>query len=246
MPEPPVGVILPADLSSELCIANIAGAGSRLLLFRIDPGDAYERRAFIRCGPDNRFHLGIREMYLPDDLYRNVCGSDGIPAGDIPDQLRTLSGWAYTLATGRPHWTRARRTVRPVRSGSQWATAPRAASLATEAAADCARQANSTHFLHLAPGRYRYANNPPDRAEFYSVTPLGLWSQHEGNATYPLNAAPGETAFLNPGQQRLTRTAAQVADTDQPNGQLIVVPFGQGEATPARPPRREQHRGRRS
>lgn len=241
-----VGVILPADLSSELCIANLtSAAGNRLLQFRIDPGDAFERRAFIRYGLDGRFHLGIREMYLPDDLYRNVCGSDGIPASDIPDQLRTLSGYAYTLSAGRPHWTQARRVVKPVRSGGQWAAAPRAADLATEAAAYYAQQSNTTYYLHLAPGRYRYANNPPDRAEFCSVTPLGLWSQHEGTATYPLDAAPAEAAFLNRDQRRPARTAALIADADQPMGQLIIGPFHPDGSTAARPSRREPRRGRR-
>ena len=116
--EIPTGIVtdllLPGDLRGELCIASITIADShRLLRFRIDPGNAFQRHGYLRSFDGARFIIGMGERYLPDDKNSHVCGSDGVPADDIPDQLRTLATWARASDADRGHWLDSRPPFKP-------------------------------------------------------------------------------------------------------------------------------------
>jgi hypothetical protein len=232
----PIGIIteelLPDDLRTELCIARVTIADNhKLLRFRIDPGSAFERRAYLRTVDNGRFLIGFGERYLPDDKLTHVCGSDGVPAADIPDQLRCLSAWAYASDAGRSHWQDALARREP-----GWTKYQKLITQATFMAETRASMDRVTHFLDGSPGQYRYGNNPPEPGTaFFSVTPLGDWAHHDGTATYPLAAAP-EAAMVAtlPGQ-----TAARLARSDRAV-KPVVVPLisrtqtAQGQATRSR------------
>jgi hypothetical protein len=219
-------LLLPDDLRAELCIATVTIADShRLLRFRIDPGNAFERHGYLRTFDGTRFLIGIAERYLPSDKNTHVCGSDGIPASDIPGQLRTLSGWAYTWDTNREPWRFAYRRRIPA-----WSAQHKVITTATFAAGQCASQEHVTYYLCGRPGEYTYSNHPPGTATpFYSITPLGDWSLHDGTATYPMAAAPDASSVARHTSRetvrnRHTRPVA-VAQADRADGDLVVIPF---------------------
>ncbi|HXL87659.1 MAG TPA: hypothetical protein VN969_01535 [Streptosporangiaceae bacterium] len=218
----PIGIIteelLPDDLRTELCIARITIADNhKLLKFRIDPGSAFERRAYLRAVDGARFLIGLSERYLPDDKLTHVCGSDGVPAADIPDQLCCLSAWAYASDADRDHWQDAFARREPT-----WTKYQKLITQATFMAETRAGMERVTHFLDGSPGRYRYGNNPPGpETAFFSVTPLGDWAHHDGTATYPLAAAPEATTIATlPG-----RTATRLARSDYAAAEPVVVPL---------------------
>jgi hypothetical protein len=224
----PIGTItdelLPGDLQTELCIARVMIADNhKLLRFRIDPGAAFERRGYLRTIDGTRFLIGLSERYLPDDKPAHVCGSDGVPATDIPDQLRCLSAWAYASDAGREHWIFARPSREPA-----WTRYQKLITQATFMAETRAGIQRVTHFVDGSPGRYRYRDNPPDPGSaFFSVTPLGDWSLHDDAATYPLAAAPNASTLATmPGH-----TAAKLARADQAAVRPVVVPFSRRDQT---------------
>jgi hypothetical protein len=179
-------ILLPRDLRSELCIAGAFLENEPgLLTFRIDPGGAFQRRGYVRNIEGARFLVGLSERYLPDGPRVRVCGSDGIPAGDVPDQLRAASGWAYSWDAERDHWFDARPRLTPVWSGSRLDVMA-----ATMAAAGRAKAEHLTHYLYAQRGKFVYANNPPREGAFFSVTLRGHWALHVGRATYPVESAP--------------------------------------------------------
>jgi hypothetical protein len=210
--------LLPRDLRTELCVAGIAvDDGQQLVRFRIDPGSAYQRRGFVRNEPGVGFLVGVTERYLPDGPCLRVGGSDGVPAGDVPDQLRAASGWAYTRDRDREHWRDALGVQRP-----PWSGRSRDITWAARAAEDRARHQHLTHYLYLRAGKFAYGNNPPRDGAFFSVTKVGDWSLHQGRATYPLDDAPDTGLAVNlTGQSGPVRLAR--ADG-------LVLPFAVPEA----------------
>jgi hypothetical protein len=217
--------LLPGDLRTELCIARVTIADHhKLLRFRIDPGSAFERRGHLRTLDGTRFLIGLSERYLPDDKPAHLCGSDGVPAADIPDQLRCLSGWAYTYDADRQHWQDA-----SPRRESTWTSYQKLITQATFMAETRASIQRVTHFVDGSPGRFRYRDNPPDPGSaFFSVTPLGDWALHDGTATYPLAAAPDATTITAmPGC-----TAARLARADHAAARPVVVPFSRRDQKP--------------
>jgi len=217
------GLLLPADLRTELCITGITTDGDQQLLrFRIDPGNAYQRRGYVRNIEGAQFNIGVAERYLPDGPRRYLCGSDGIPAGDVPDQLRAASGWAYTWDADRDHWLDARPRHTPAWSGRR-----RDITSAAEAAAQRARAEHLTHYLYPRAGRFVYATNPPAEGAFFSVTLRGDWSAHHGRETYPLETAPDDTASAT----RNTASPVKLAQADQAAGESVVLPFFRREET---------------
>lgn len=212
-------LLLPTDLRGELCITNITiDHAQRLITFRIDPGNAFARRGYVRNIDGARFLVGVSERYLPDDPRRHVCGSDGIPAADVPDQLRAASGWAYTWDAERDHWLDARTPHTPAWSGTQ-----RKITSAAMAAAERARREHLTHYLYPLPGRFGYANNPPSDGAFFSVTARGDWSLHHGQDTYPLETAPDASSIENLARSRAA--PARLARADRGAGPAVVLPF---------------------
>jgi hypothetical protein len=217
--------LLPGDLRSELCIPRITIADNhKLLRFRIDPGSAFQRHAYLRTIDGTRYLIGLNERYLPDDKPAHVCGSDGVPAADIPDQLRALSGWAYAHDADREHWQDAR----PCREPS-WASYQKLITQATFMAETRAGIQRLTHFVDGRPGKYKYADNPPEPGSvFFSVTPLGDWALHDGTATYPLAAVPdASTITTMPG-----RSVAGLAGSDNVRAGSVIVPFSRRDQTP--------------
>jgi hypothetical protein len=217
--------LLPGDLRTELCIARVTIADQhKLLRFRIDPGSAFERRGYLRTLDGTRFLIGLSERYLPDDKPVHLCGSDGVPAADIPDQLRCLSGWAYTYDADRQPWQDARPRREPTRMSYQ-----KLITQATFMAETRASIERVTHFLDGSPSGFRYGDNPPDPGSaFFSVTPLGDWALHDSSASYPLAAAPDATTIsATPG-----RTAARLARADHAAARPVVVPFSRRDQPP--------------
>jgi hypothetical protein len=217
--------LLPGDLRTELCIARITIADNhKLLRFRIDPGGAFERHGYLRTIDGTKYLIGLSERYLPDDKPAHVCGSDGVPTTDIPDQLRTLSGWAYTHDADREHWQDARPCREPA-----WTSYQKLITQATFMAETRAGIQRVTHFVDGPPGKYRYGDNPAEPGSvFFSVTPLGDWALHDGTATYPLAAAPdASTLAAMPG-----RTAARLASSDNVRTRSVIVPFSPRDQTP--------------
>lgn len=226
-------LLLPAALRAELCITVVQISGDHeLLRFRIDPGGAFERRGYVRNTGGARFVTGVSERYLPDGPRTEVCGSSGVPAGDVPDQLRAASGWAYTWDGERDHWYDARPRLTPPWTGSRRNTGIRSVTLAVEAVAERAQREHVTHYLHAAPGRLLYGNNPPGpETAFFSVTLRGDWSLHEDRKTYPLWQPPDGGSVA-----RLTAGAVQLARADRGTelpAEAAVIPFRAAQA--ARP-----------
>ena len=176
-------LLLPVSLRAEMCITSVTvSPDNELLTFRLDPGNAFERRGYIRSAGGGRFLIGMAERYLPDGERAHVCGSDGLPAGDVPDQLRAASGWAYTWDGERDHWLDARAPLSP-------ACSRRCVSL--HVAQSLARELEVAHYVSLEAGKLICANNPPrDWGLFFSVTNRGDWSLHRGPETYPLESIP--------------------------------------------------------
>lgn len=228
-------LLLPPVLRAELCVAGVQVSGDHeLLRFRIDPGGAFQRRGYVRNSGGARFVVGVSERYLPDGPRTEVCGSSGVPAGDVPDQLRAASGWAYTWDGERDHWYDARPRLTPPWTGSRRNTSTRSVALAVENVAERARREHVTHYLHAAPGRLLYGNNPPGlETAFFSVTLRGDWSLHEGRNTYPLEHPPDASSVA-----RLTTGAARLARADRAAelpAEAAVIPF---RAVQAAKPRR--------
>ncbi|MBV9444661.1 MAG: hypothetical protein JO345_02000 [Streptosporangiaceae bacterium] len=237
-------LLLPGDLRGELCIRNIAiDNDQRLITFRIDPGNAFARRGYVRNLDGARFLVGVSERYLPDDPRRHVCGSDGIPAGDVPDQLRVASGWAYTWDAARNHWLDARQRHAPAWSDSRSDIAS-----ATVAAAERARQERLTHYLCVVHDRFVYANNPPRIVAFFSITARGDWSVHHGPETYPLESAPDASSIGNLLGQPSVRTdvsPARLARADLAANEGMVLPFRQRDGAARTTTSAGTRRGRR-
>jgi hypothetical protein len=237
--DPLTDTLLPRSLRTELCIASVMISGDHeLLRFRLDPGSAFQRRGYVRSTDGTRFLVGISERYLPDGPRAEVCGSTGIPAADVPDQLRTASGWAHTWDRERDHWYDARPRLTPAWKGSRRDIGRRSAELAAETAAERAWQYNITHYLHAEPGRFWYGSNPPGpQTAFYSVTLHGDWSLHQDRRTYPLANAPDATSFaglaghVGAGPARLAREDR----TGRVPGEAAVLPFRGRPATPGQP-----------
>jgi hypothetical protein len=212
--------LLPRDLRAELCIAGIAvDGGQQLVRFRIDPGGAFQRGGFVRSESGARFLVGVTERYLPDGPRQRVGGSDGVPAGDVPDQLRAASGWAYTWDRDRDHW----RDARPAQS-PPWAGSSRDIIWAARAAEDRARHQHITHYVYLRSGKFAYGNNPPLDGTFFSVTKIGDWSLHQGRETYPLDTAPDTGSAVSLTSQRQAGPA-RLARLDQTATEGLVLPF---------------------
>jgi hypothetical protein len=217
--------LLPGDLRTELCVARITIADNhKLLRFRIDPGSAFERRGYLRIVDGTKFLIGLSERYVPDDKPAHVCGSDGVPAADIPDQLRCLSGWAYARDADREHWQDAMARREP-----GWTRYQKLINQATFMAETRAGVERVTHFVGSSPSGYRYGDNPPDPGSvFFSVTPLGDWALHDGAVTYPLAAAPDATTIATmPG-----RSATRLARADQASTGPVVLPFSRRDPAP--------------
>jgi hypothetical protein len=218
-------LLLPRDLRIELCITGaFLENAPGLLTFRIDPGGAFQRRGYVRNIEGGRFLVGLSERYLPDGPRVRVCGSDGIPVDDVPDQLRAASGWAYSWDAERDHWLDARPRVTPAWSGSR-----RDAISVTMAATERARAEHLTHFLYAQREKFVYANNPPREGAFFSITLRGHWALHVGRVTYPLESAPDASAFANiPATQRRP-TPAMLARADHAAQGAVVVQFRKRE-----------------
>jgi hypothetical protein len=218
-------ILLPRDLRSELCIAGAFLENEPgLLTFRIDPGGAFQRRGYVRNVEGARFLVGLSERYLPDGPRVRVCGSDGIPAGDVPDQLRAASGWAYSWDAERDHWFDARPRLTPGWSGSRLDVMA-----ATMAAAGRAKAEHLTHYLYAQRGKFVYANNPPREGAFFSVTLRGHWALHVGRATYPLERAPDASTFANMPAKHSQLTPARLAQADQAAHGAVIIPFRKRE-----------------
>lgn len=223
-------VLLPDGLCAELGVASILAEDDCLLTFRIDPGNAFARRAYIRNAEGTKFLVGVSERYLPNDPRRHVCGCDGIPAGDVPDQLRVVSGWAYNWDAEREHWQDARPQRTPSWTGSRRKLVEAAAS-----ATERARRERTAYFLHERPGRIVYGNNPPAQGVFYSVTVRGYWSLHQGRETYPLEGPPDATTVTtSQGKIAVRRkmSPARLALAHQPTEPALVIPFRQRTEPP--------------
>jgi hypothetical protein len=220
----PIDVLLPRDLRTELCITGLTvESDPSLLTFRIDPGNAFQRRAYVRNMGSGRFVVGISERYLPDGPRVTVCDSSGIPAGYVAEQLRASSGCAYTWDAERDHWLDARPRLTPAWSGSR-----RDVTSAAVAAAQRVWEEKVTHYLYARQGRFVYANNPPRDGAFFSVNVRGLWARHDGPVTYPIENAPGTSAIA---AQALYghATPARLALADQVVGDAVVLAFHQRE-----------------
>lgn len=223
--------LLPAGLRLELCVTGIAVSGDHeLLQFRLDPGNAFERRGYVRRSGGTGFLIGISERYLPDGDRRRVCGGDGIPAVEVPDQLMTASGWAYTQDAGRDHWRDARQRLEPAWSDDRLAATAGNTAATAWAAQQRARQEHTTHYVYEEAGRFVHGNNPPGPGRScFSVTMRADWAIHRDRETYPLETAPdaGMLRHLFSGKAP-TRLAGpvQVTRVEHPwASAAVVVPF---------------------
>lgn len=224
-------LLLPQALRAELCITGVQVSGDHeLLRFRIDPGSAFQRRGYVRNTDGARFVVGVSERYLPDGPRTEVCGCSGVPAGDVPDQLRTLSGWAYTWDGERDHWYDARPRLTPAWAGSRRSAGGRSVETAVQDIAERAHREHVTHYVYLTPGRLHYANNPPGPdIAFFSVTLRGDWSLHEGRATYPLEQPPDASAVVG-----LRIGAVRLARTDLRPAEAPVIPLRRAKSAGAK------------
>jgi hypothetical protein len=245
-------LLLPAGLVSELNIASIrAEPGRRQLSFRLEPGEAFERRGFIRHDPAEGFSVAIAERYLPQHDLVLVCGCTGVSASRVAATVLEAADYAQIRETGRVHWWFSHPDQVPA-----YGTRP-AADLAALAAASYAAERETACFLHQGPGGYHFANNPPGFGTgFFSVTSHGEWSMHQGEDTCPLDSAPGASAFAwlasDPGRAllhvremagRRQASAADVARVDLLTWPASPAP-GLVPARAVRPTTATQRRGR--
>jgi hypothetical protein len=184
-------LLLPAGLVSELSIASIrADVGQRQLTFRLESGEAFERRGFIGYDPAEGFSVQIAERYLPQHDLAPVCGCAGLPASRVAVTVLEEAGYAQVRETGRVHWWFSHPGQEPA-----YSTRP-AAGLAALEAASYATLRETACFVHQGPGGYHYAANPPAFGTgFFSVTSHGEWSLHQREDTRPLDSAPDARAF---------------------------------------------------
>jgi hypothetical protein len=220
-------LLLPESLRTELGVTGLTITSRHSLTCRIDPGNAFERRASIRNIIDTAFAVLVSERYCPDDPIGYLCGSNQVPAAEVSFQLQAASGWACIFDEDREHWYDAR----PRRSPA-WSTSLRAGKLASAAeavqgAAERTRRLHVTHFLYAEPGALVYGNNPPSPGtDFYSVTRGGDWSLHQGVATYPQEEAPDARSLARlPGRStaRSQLHPARLAAADRASGGQVIA-----------------------
>jgi hypothetical protein len=184
-------LLLPAPLVSELRIASVrADRSGQLLMFRLDPGEAFEQRCRIGLDGD-RFRIGIGERYLPRHDLRPMGAIDDVPASEVTAAVRRLADYVHMRAETRTHWWFAVQTEAPFHVARDDDPARAASAAAGYAAGD-----QTPYYLYQGPDGYFRANNPPGFGTgFFSVTAAGEWALHRGEDTYPLDSAPSAACF---------------------------------------------------
>jgi hypothetical protein len=218
-------LLLPDSLRDDLCITGITFTSPYSLTCRIDPGNAFERRASIRNIIDTAFAVLVSERYRPDDPVGYLCGSNQVPAAEVSFQLQAASGWACTFDEERPHWYDARKRHSPA-----WSTNVRDGRMASarevaNGAAERARRLHVTHFVYAEPGSLVYGNNPPlPGADFYSVTRDCDWSLHHGAETYPQENPPDARSFARlASRSAIPVHPAKLARADRGAGGQVIA-----------------------
>jgi hypothetical protein len=220
-------LLLPEALRAELGVTGVTITSRDSLTCRIDPGNAFERRASIRNIIDTAFAVLVSERYRPDDPIGYLCGSNQVPAAEVSFQLQAASGWACTFDEDRAHWYDARKHRSPTWSTSLRADKLASVSEAAAGAAERARRLHVTHFMYSEPGALVYGNNPPPPGtDFYSVTRDGNWSLHQGVATYPQEDAPDARSFARLTVRSTARSQvhpARLARADRGAGGQVIA-----------------------
>jgi hypothetical protein len=189
-------LLLPADLRIELCIVDLtATQDGRVLRFRIDPGRAYARNAYVRALGDS-YSIGIYQRYLPGDKPVEIAGAHGLPLADVPNELRAASGHAYDLTAGKPHWREACPGRSPGWTKTHPGLTPAATLKATQTAKHQAATTGNVCYVAATDSGFACSDNPPDTEMFLSVTYQGQWSLHSGTCTYPVEGTPDVSAFF--------------------------------------------------
>lgn len=223
----PDDLLLPAEVRIELCITGLTVKDDgRLLRFRLDPGRAFERHAFIRDAGHSWYSITIRERYRPGDRPAEVSGAFGMIAAEVPDELRGAAGRAHSRTAALPHWREAFEPVTPAAVAMWRDKTGLGAELLTSEAIRRARQAGITLFVYSRVDRYECANNPPPgETAFFSVTPQGDWSVHRGTDTYPMELRPNSAHYAN-----LTSGTARYYGTPETDPARVRSSFRQARA----------------
>jgi len=207
-------ILIPDPLRAEL---HMAGGRSwsqdRYLRFRLDPGRAFELHGLILDTGQGRFHASFRQHYRPDQPGVCISAATGMTADSLPGHLRDAVAHASALIVHRPAWHQA--WEQALAWSLAWPlTAPGLAAHVHATAAGRAHDTGSTHFAYLDGERIICSASPPSgRGPFFSVTPRGHWSAHEGTQTFPLEYAPGTALFGVPPDHSSARLTA--IDTPQ-------------------------------
>jgi hypothetical protein len=64
----------------------------------------FERFGAISDVGEDWYNIGIRERYRPGDRLAYISGAYGMPAPEVPDELRSAVGRAYSRTALHPHW----------------------------------------------------------------------------------------------------------------------------------------------
>lgn len=223
-------ILIPAPLRAEL---HMAGgrfwSDDRYLRFRADPGRAFELHGFVLDAGDGRYHAGFSQRYQPDGQPTCVTAGTGLTADTIPDHLRHGVAHAKHLVASRPGWHRTWKQT------SEWLiawplTVPDVAVHVKDTIAGRAHDTRATHFAYHDGDRIVCSANPPQTGLFFSVTPHGRWSAHEGPDTFPLECAPGKELSGDPAD----RSPARLAAGDHPQADVMTVPHVAPDAHSAR------------
>jgi hypothetical protein len=190
-------LLLPADLQIELCITGITEArDGKVLRFRLDPGRAYARCGWINSAGSS-YLIGITQRYLPGDKPEEITGTYGVTLNQVPDEIRSASARAYDLAASRPHWLAACPRTFPEWHQTTPGTTAADTLRTAETAAQQAKQSGRVIYVSDADKGFACTSNPPSAEVFLSVTPQGLWSQHNGSHTYPIEGTPNASVFFS-------------------------------------------------
>jgi hypothetical protein len=180
--------VLTPRLQAELGITTgTIWPQGQYLRFRLDPGHLFERRGSVCDHLGGSYTVVIAQRYQPSQPLADAVRATVPSAAELPGALRTALAFASGREGYTPHWL-DRYTVQLPRWSHTY-LAPQSGAAATMTI-DMAESTGAVHYLYALSGQLTSTNNAPGIGRFFSVTPDGDWSMHQGAQTMPLATVP--------------------------------------------------------